>query len=231
MTAGTVGPKIAAALVALQAEAPKVHKGKTARIPGKNGGPGYTYQYADLSDVTDAARPLLAKHGLAFVCHPRPSERGWELAASLVHESGESITGSLPLNGGNAQAVGSDLTYHRRYLLGCLTGIVTDEDDDGAAGSHGDRTTPQELERQRQAEREARQAQAQDTADRLLITNDPAKVAQVRQWCVDHDLMYTNVADADGLVLQLGDLFDRIQANLEAAEAERQPPAKGGAAA
>lgn len=133
------GSNIAAALVALQREAPKVHKGKTAHVPTKGGG-SYSYSYADLADVADAAKPLLAKHGLAFVCHPRATDRGYELAGSLVHESGESVTGALELRGGNAQALGSDLTYFRRYLLGCLTGIITDEDDDGAAGSRGDRT-------------------------------------------------------------------------------------------
>jgi hypothetical protein len=39
------------------------------------------------------------------------------------------------------------------------------------------------------------------------------------------------VADADGQLILLGNLFVRISAKLEAAEAERQPPAKGGAAA
>lgn len=203
-----IGPNIAAALVAMQAEAPKVHKGKTARIPGKNGGQGYTYKYADLADVAEAARPLLQRHGLAFVCHPRPCERGWELAGSLIHESGETVTGSLPLNGGNAQAVGSDLTYHRRYLLGCLTGIVTDEDDDGAAGTHGDRTTPQDRERQ---QHEA----AQQTADGLANATDLDTVRRVQTWAEERRLMGELVSDQQGNMLTLGELFTNVAAALQ----------------
>jgi hypothetical protein len=49
----------------------------------------------------------------------------------LLHESGESLTASLPINGATPQQIGSSLTYMRRYLLGCMTGVVTDDDDDG----------------------------------------------------------------------------------------------------
>jgi hypothetical protein len=38
--------------------------------------------------------------------------------------------------------VGSALTYARRYLLGCMTGIVTDDDDDGALASRAGKKAP-----------------------------------------------------------------------------------------
>lgn len=129
-----VHPNLAAALAAFQAEMPVVNKGKTANIPNKSGGPGYKYSYADLADVTKQVAPLLAKHGLAFTCHPRASENGYELAATLLHDGGDPedfITGALPLFGRTSQEIGSAITYARRYLLGCLTGIVTDDDEDG----------------------------------------------------------------------------------------------------
>jgi hypothetical protein len=71
--------------------------------------------------------PLLAKHGLSFVTLPGPGI----LTGLLLHASGQSLTASLPIGGGSPQQVGSSLTYMRRYLLGCMTGIVTDDDDDG----------------------------------------------------------------------------------------------------
>jgi len=123
--------KIAAALAAFQAEMPIVAKGKTAKVPTKSGG-SYSYTYADLADVTEAAMPVLTKHGLSFSCSPRRTDDGrYELVGVLLHSSGESLEGALPIAGNSPQEIGSALTYMRRYLAGCLTGLVTDDDDDG----------------------------------------------------------------------------------------------------
>ena len=117
---------LAAALAQVQRDLPVVVKAKTAAV-GK-----YSYRYAGLPDVTAAVMPLLAENGLSFIAHPRPVEGGgYELAATLLHTSGESITGALPINGRTPQEIGSAITYARRYLIGCLTGVVTDDDDDG----------------------------------------------------------------------------------------------------
>ena len=125
---------LAAALVALQAELPVVQKSKTANVPTKTGG-SYRYTYADLADVTAAVVPLLVKHGLSFTCRPRIVTGGngapfYELAGVLLHTSGEQIEGALPLHGNGPQDIGGAITYARRYLLGCLTGVVTDDDAD-----------------------------------------------------------------------------------------------------
>lgn len=126
-------PKLAAALVAFQADMPAVHKSKTANVAMKGGG-SFRYSYADLADVTKEAMPILTHHGLAFLTRPYRTEGGdYELHGVLIHTSGESLSGSLPIMGRTAQEIGSSLTYNRRYLLGCLTGIVTDVDDDGAS--------------------------------------------------------------------------------------------------
>lgn len=121
---------LARALVAVQRDLPVVQKSKTANVPTKAGG-SYSYTYADLADVTAAAMPLLAANGLAFSCCPRAAERGYELVGVLLHESGERLEGALPLHGNDPQQLGGALTYHRRYLLGCMLGIVTDDDVDG----------------------------------------------------------------------------------------------------
>lgn len=117
---------LAEALAAFQAEMPTVTKTKTAKVPTNSGG-SYSYTYADLADVTAAAMPLLAKHGLSFVTLPGPNG----LAGLLLHTSGQRLRAVLPITGVTPQQVGSSLTYMRRYLLGCMTGIVTDDDDDG----------------------------------------------------------------------------------------------------
>lgn len=135
---------LAAALAAFQADMPTVHKGKTAKIPGRDGRSGYSYDYADLADVAKAAHPVLARHGLSFAARPTHLDGlGFVLVGVLRHSSGESDEGVLPIQGRTAQEIGSSLTYNRRYLLGCMTGIVTDEDDDGAAANGARDARPQ----------------------------------------------------------------------------------------
>lgn len=132
-------PSLEAALVALQKVLPIVPKRHTARVRGRDGSEGYSYDYADLADVTEAAMPLLTAHGLAFICAPRRCENNaYELKGRLSHVSGVGgdgdgiLWGELPIVGRDAQAIGSAITYGRRYLLGSMTGLVTDTDDDGA---------------------------------------------------------------------------------------------------
>ncbi len=153
-------PNLPAALAAVQAALPVVHKGKTASIKSDKG--SYGYSYADLSDVTAVIMPLLAKHGLSFTCTPRiVGERGgYELAGVLLHTSGERVEGALPLTGGTPQQLGSSITYMRRYLLGCMTGVVTDDDDDARAAT----------EAAHAARREVHKAVAEDAVPRISET-------------------------------------------------------------
>lgn len=137
--------QLAAALAKFQAEAPTVDKGQVAHIENRQGERSYSYKYANLADVANVAYPLLTKHGLAFSCTPRRTDTGaYELVGILMHESGQRLTGSLPISGSTAQQVGSSLTYNRRYLFGCMTGLITDEDDDGATASRPQSSRPAE---------------------------------------------------------------------------------------
>lgn len=131
---------LAKALVAFQADLPKVGKDKTATVPTKTGGQ-YKYTYADLGSLTHTIIPLLNKHGLSWVTFGRIVEGGgYELVGLLLHTSGESLEGSLPIYGRQPQEIGSAVTYNRRYLLGCMTGVVTEDDDDGKAAVKSTRT-------------------------------------------------------------------------------------------
>lgn len=125
---------LATALVAFQSELPRVTKGRTANTGS------YSYTYADLASVTDAVVPLLVKNDLAFSVTPRQTPNGYEAVGVLLHVSGETLEGALPLWGNNPQQIGSALTYARRYLLGVLTGVVTEDDDDGKAATGTSRT-------------------------------------------------------------------------------------------
>jgi len=128
---------LAVALAAFQAEMPTVPKSHTAQVKSDKG--SYSYTYAGLADVTESAMPLLAKNGLSFTTLPGNGT----LTGMLLHSSGQFLTASLPISGNTPQAVGSSLTYMRRYLLGCMTGLVTDDDDDAQITSVPARRKPE----------------------------------------------------------------------------------------
>lgn len=137
--------RLAAALVALQKELPHIGKAQTAKVRTEKG-PDYSYDYADLTDITDQLMPLLGGYGLAFMAKPtlRADEKGavrFVLAYSLLHESGEREDGEYPLPlQGTPQAIGSAITYGRRYCLCAVTGVAPGgSDDDGAAASRQQR--------------------------------------------------------------------------------------------
>lgn len=119
---------LASALAAFQAHIPTVEKGKKAAA-GK-----YSYDYADLADVTAKVLPLLAAEGLAWSAQPDLTEHGFVLRYALRHESGESLNGVYPLPAPNTppQQLGSAITYARRYALTAVTGVAPGGDDDDA---------------------------------------------------------------------------------------------------
>lgn len=123
-------PTLAAALAAFQAELPSIEKGNTVRVPTKSG-PAYSYDYADLSDVSARVLPLLGRHGLAWVTRPYLQDNLLVLEYRLLHESGEDITGLYPLGAAAtpAQQMGAAITYARRYTLCAVTGVAPGGDD------------------------------------------------------------------------------------------------------
>lgn len=185
MTDTTTG-KLAAALAQVQAALPTVHKGKTASIQSSKG--SYGYSYADLADVTTAIMPLLAKNGLAFTAHPRMAGSGYELAATLLHSSGESITGALPIHGSTPQQWGSAITYMRRYLLGCMTGLVTDDDDDARIATEAAKAARREVHQQAAADVAPQITEAQSKKLHALVNEkglDRDKKIQLARWAAD----------------------------------------------
>lgn len=125
-------PNLATALAAFQADLPTIRKTASGQVPGRR-----DYKYADLADVNQEVLPKLAQHGLSYLCGPARADDGtpvlrWE----LLHVSGESRTGDYELpREVTPQQMGSAITYGRRYTITAVTGVVADEDDDGAAAT------------------------------------------------------------------------------------------------
>lgn len=124
---------LAAALAELQSKLPEITKSKTAHVKSEKG--NYSYTYADLAEVTKALLPAMGPLGLSFVAKPTFTDDGrFVLAYALLHSCGDRESGEYPLpTAGSPQAIGSAITYARRYALCAVTGAVADEDDDGKA--------------------------------------------------------------------------------------------------
>ena len=99
--------------------------------------PFYKNKYADLASVWEACRKPLSDNGLSIA-------QGFEiingkryLETILLHSSGQSIRSylDLTLKEETMQALGSAITYARRYSLSAIVGIVPDDEDDGNAAS------------------------------------------------------------------------------------------------
>jgi hypothetical protein len=101
--------------------------------------PSYSSRYSTLAACLDACRNQLAENGLAIIQTIRTdNEDKMYLCTRLVHGmSGEWIESDYPIICAldNPQAVGSALTYARRYSLCALVGIAS-EDDDGEHATH-----------------------------------------------------------------------------------------------
>lgn len=124
---------LAEALVAFQAKAPQITKGKTVEVKTKSGG-RYTFDYATHEVIAEAIRQPLADVGLAVhqmldCVFDKPAVR-----TIILHKSGERVEGTFPLlvtDEMSAQEIGSLITYVRRYALVAALGLVTEDDDDG----------------------------------------------------------------------------------------------------
>lgn len=98
--------------------------------------PHFRSKYADLSMVISAAKEALAANGLSVIQRPAPSSTGVFLQTVILHESGEHIADGglfIPAAKNDAQAMGSALTYARRYALAAMLGIAQADDDGNAA--------------------------------------------------------------------------------------------------
>lgn len=127
---------MAAALVKAQAECQNVTMNRT--------NPHFRSRYADLAAVRDAIIPVFNKHGIAIIQTPTNDDfSGFSLETRLVHSSGEQMIWSFPLPSDTSkmQAIGSAISYARRYTLSAIAGVASEEDDDGnaATNTHGGR--------------------------------------------------------------------------------------------
>jgi hypothetical protein len=101
--------------------------------------PHFRSKYFALSDLLDIVKPTFAKYGLAIIQIPSTEDGRISISAQVFHTSGHSWdfkSVGIKSEGLTLQALGSAMSYLKRYQLATLCGVAADlEDDDGNSGS------------------------------------------------------------------------------------------------
>jgi len=119
----------AASLSEMQVELPRIAEA------GKGHG---TIKYALLEDINDQLRPILYKHGFAVTFRVSCEVGAINVRVVLSHRDGHSEETTIPLmadtsgSKSGVQAVGSAISYGKRYGICAMLNISTGDDNDGA---------------------------------------------------------------------------------------------------
>lgn len=161
----TISPDFAKALVKMQSEVEGAKKGKS--------NPQFKSKYADLAACWDACSDALRNSDVSILQFPTLAPTGFVglITKVIFGPSGEILEEvfHMPVKDpNNPQAVGSALTYARRYALCSVVGICP-EDDDGNKAAAPVQVQPQKLE-------ELNKLQVQHVLDRLVgMSSEEAK--------------------------------------------------------
>lgn len=110
--------------------------------------PAFRSKYADLAAVVEAVMPALQSAGIAVIQSPScVFDDGGAIVTvetMFAHESGEWISSELAVRPTkiDPQAVGSAITYGRRYALLSLAGVAPEDDDGNIASAPIEKEKP-----------------------------------------------------------------------------------------
>lgn len=182
--------EIAPALVAAQGAMISPRRNRKVVVKSRTG-QSYNFSYSTLDSINDMIREPLARNGLCLIQQVRLTKPA-TLVTRLLHSSGQWIETVMPLSPAEAgpQAMGSAITYGRRYSIVSLLNIASDEDDDGAAaGGHNSRPVEQDEPKQgRSSEAKVEHVLAErfrrliSTARALKEGDLPAGVTLLKAW-------------------------------------------------
>lgn len=153
-----------------------------AKKDAKN--PFFKSKYATLNSVYEAVAQALLSNGFTIIqpiC-------GDSVETTLIHASGQFITSSCPIvcaKANDPQAMGSAITYARRYSLASLLGVMTDEDDDGekAMGRTDKKPVPKKENPAPAPEKQEEQAEPQKCLLKLQAFRE--KMNEIKDGSID----------------------------------------------
>lgn len=129
-----------AAMARLQPKLPIITKRGKIEFESQRTGVKQSTPYARYEDIDAAIRPLLSEEGFSLSFDSEFAEKGIVYHGTLAHSLGHSKRASMVLpadtsgSKNSLQAIGSTVSYAKRYLVGMLLNIITKgQDDDGQA--------------------------------------------------------------------------------------------------
>jgi hypothetical protein len=139
-----------ASFAAMAPKLPKIDKRGIVELikDGKHFG---SYNFTKYEDMDDVIRPILNEHGFVLTFYPGTLDNKAVLYGELLHTSGHSKVGHLPLvpdpgpGRNNLQAEGSGLSYQKRYLAELLCNIVRKGVDDDGNKALAKLVTPEQV--------------------------------------------------------------------------------------
>lgn len=181
--------KLVAALHAAQGELRAVAKDAT--------NPHFKNRYATLENVTDTARPVLQKHGIAWTQAPGELVDGAiTLTTMLMHTSGQWMRShfQMPLSKRDPQGTGSAITYACRYALMAVLGLPPTDDDAESATDRAAHVQPQKNSQP------ARRQPTPDDDDRVVASlvaamNLARTPAELKKWNDDNKAVIEALPD------------------------------------
>lgn len=111
--------------------------------------PYFKSKYADLGSVLEACKELLNEYGIVILQPHSNGPTNTTVETILLHESGEWISSETPVvcaKQNDPQALGSAITYARRYGLQSLLSMPAEDDDGESAMSRQPKTAPKAAE-------------------------------------------------------------------------------------
>lgn len=136
--------EFSAAFAKMQSELPEIEHDKAINHNGKR-----ISTYAKFETINETVKPILKKYGFGVSFRTEQTENRVTVTGILSHEAGhhEKTSITLPLDLGGAktavQAVGSAISYGKRYVLCALLNISTRGEDDESVISEKRVTQPQ----------------------------------------------------------------------------------------
>jgi len=111
----------------------------------------YTFKYADLAACLEVIRKPLSENGLALIQIPSIDGNVVTIRTIIGHESGQSISCIMTMTPDRSgpQAIGTCMSYLRRYSLCAMIGVAQFDDDAKSAEADPDdyeRLSPEQID-------------------------------------------------------------------------------------
>jgi len=148
--------------------------------------PAFRTKYTSLASVLEAILPAYNASGLCVLQHPVLAEDVIHMTTLITHESGQWMKSicSMPVSGKkDAHAVGSAISYLRRYTLASICGVIQSDDDGNDASGAAPSSAPVRAFQPRAAPPAARQMTDEEIAEAIA----PMQLDALKLYCEAHN--------------------------------------------